>query len=109
MRYRYLVLAAVLVAASACGKGDHAHNGDEDHAHTENEGVTAEVNDWCAEHGIAESACTKCDPTLIAKFKEAGDYCTKHGFPESQCPLCKQEEAGHSHEEVKETGPIRAN
>jgi len=48
----------------------------------------APSGDWCAEHGVPESACTKCKPALIAKFQAAGDWCAEHGFPESVCPLC---------------------
>lgn len=45
-------------------------------------------DDWCAEHALPESMCTKCDPSKVATFKEAGDFCAAHGFPESVCPVC---------------------
>jgi len=45
-------------------------------------------NDWCAGHGLPESMCTKCNPELIAGFKESGDWCAGHGYPESACPTC---------------------
>jgi hypothetical protein len=44
--------------------------------------------DWCGEHGVAESQCTRCNPSLIAAFKATGDWCAEHGLPESQCLLC---------------------
>ncbi len=44
--------------------------------------------DWCAEHQVAESQCTRCNPTLIAAFKATGDWCNEHGLPESQCLKC---------------------
>lgn len=44
--------------------------------------------DWCDEHGVAESACTRCNPSLIAAFKARGDWCGGHGLPESQCVAC---------------------
>jgi cobalt-zinc-cadmium efflux system membrane fusion protein len=44
--------------------------------------------DWCKEHGVPESACTKCNTDLIAQFKEKGDWCDKHGVPKSQCIEC---------------------
>lgn len=44
--------------------------------------------DWCLEHGLAESMCTKCNPDLVPKFRETGDWCAAHGFPESVCPSC---------------------
>lgn len=43
---------------------------------------------WCVEHGVPEEECALCDPSLVAKFKEAGDWCTEHNRPESQCFLC---------------------
>jgi len=44
--------------------------------------------DWCQEHGVPESQCTRCNPSLIAAFKATGDWCQEHGVPESQCRLC---------------------
>lgn len=44
--------------------------------------------DWCAEHGVPESVCTRCHPKLIAEFKQKGDWCDKHNLPKSQCIDC---------------------
>jgi hypothetical protein len=44
--------------------------------------------DWCDEHGVPESQCTLCDPSLAAAFKATGDWCDEHGLPESQCRKC---------------------
>ena len=44
--------------------------------------------DWCGEHGVPESICTRCNSALIADFKEKGDWCGKHGLPKSQCVDC---------------------
>ena len=53
------------------------------------EGVTAgSYEDWCDEHQVPETMCTRCNPTLIAAFKATGDWCDEHGLPESQCLLC---------------------
>lgn len=49
---------------------------------------------WCSGHGMPESVCTRCDDSLIEKFKAAGDWCKEHGLPETQCVKC--------HPEVKE-------
>lgn len=103
VKFRHCAFALYLAAlvCSGCGRGSSAPGT-----------ASTEAKDWCAEHGIAESDCTKCDPTLTAKFKEAGDWCPEHGFPESKCPQCKTE-GGHrdtdGYDHVKETGPIRAN
>ena len=43
---------------------------------------------WCAEHNVPESACTRCNPSLVAAFKAKGDWCGEHGLPESQCLPC---------------------
>ena len=44
--------------------------------------------DWCEEHQVAESQCTRCSPDLVPAFKATGDWCPEHGVPESQCKLC---------------------
>ncbi len=44
--------------------------------------------DWCAEHRVPESQCTKCHPELIEGFKAKHDWCGGHGVPESHCYLC---------------------
>ena len=44
--------------------------------------------DWCGEHGVPESVCTKCKPELAEQFKAKGDWCKEHGVPESQCVAC---------------------
>lgn len=48
----------------------------------------------CAEHGIVEAICTKCNPALIPVFQAKGDWCAEHGFPESACPICHPEKGG---------------
>jgi hypothetical protein len=48
----------------------------------------AQVADWCKEHGVPESVCTRCNDSLVAKFKEKGDWCSQHNVPESQCLKC---------------------
>lgn len=44
--------------------------------------------DWCGEHAVPESQCTRCNPDLIPAFKATGDWCAEHGLPESQCLKC---------------------
>ena len=50
--------------------------------------VPGSYEDWCAEHEVAESRCTRCDASLVAAFKATGDWCAEHGLPESQCVTC---------------------
>jgi len=44
--------------------------------------------DWCGEHQVPESLCTRCNATLVAAFKASGDWCAEHGLPETQCLQC---------------------
>lgn len=44
--------------------------------------------DWCGEHAVPESQCTRCNAELIPAFKATGDWCEEHGLPESQCLKC---------------------
>lgn len=50
--------------------------------------VPGSYEDWCGEHEVAESRCTRCDASLVAAFKATGDWCAEHGLPESQCVAC---------------------
>ena len=40
--------------------------------------------DWCAEHAVPESQCTRCNPDLIPAFKATNDWCEEHQLPLSQ-------------------------
>jgi hypothetical protein len=44
--------------------------------------------DWCGEHQVPESQCTRCNPDLVPAFKATNDWCAEHGLPESQCLKC---------------------
>jgi hypothetical protein len=44
--------------------------------------------DWCGEHAVPESQCTRCNKDLIPAFKATGDWCDEHGVPDSQCLKC---------------------
>jgi hypothetical protein len=101
-----MVFAACAVALAACEKkGEQAGSA----ATTESEAVTPPASssgaeaaaghapegvkpgsyeDWCDEHQVPESMCTRCNPTLVAAFKATGDWCDEHGLPESQCLAC---------------------
>ena len=46
------------------------------------------TGDWCTPHGVPESMCVLCNPSLIPDFKARGDWCAGHDLPESLCPLC---------------------
>jgi thiol-disulfide isomerase/thioredoxin len=40
------------------------------------------------EHKVPREVCTRCNPSLEARFKAVNDWCPEHGVPESQCLLC---------------------
>jgi hypothetical protein len=65
-------------AAQTAGDGGHAPEGF----------VPGSYEDWCGGHGVPESQCTRCNPTLVAAFKATGDWCAEHGLPESHCLAC---------------------
>ena len=96
----WLTLALIL-AAVACGSerppaSEKSGGGDSQDASAtsvERKHATAGVQpgsheDWCGEHQVPESQCTRCNPSLVAAFKATGDWCAEHGLPESQCLVC---------------------
>jgi hypothetical protein len=49
--------------------------------------VPGSYEDWCDEHGVPETQCTRCDPSLVPAFQAANDWCADHGLPMSQCTI----------------------
>lgn len=47
--------------------------------------IPGSYEDWCEEHAVAETQCTRCDPSLVPAFQAANDWCPDHGLPMSQC------------------------
>ncbi len=70
-----------VLAASAPVEGGHAPANVKPGSH----------DDWCQEHQVPESMCTRCNPSLVAAFKATNDWCGEHGLPESQCLKCNPE------------------
>ena len=91
-------LAAVALMTAACDKnekaatkaqpGSSAPPVDKDTKHAEAGVVPGAYEDWCEEHQVPESQCTRCNPDLIPAFKATNDWCEEHGVPESQCLKC---------------------
>jgi hypothetical protein len=81
-----LCLAGLLVLACAEEKPQQTAQQTAEHAGPEV--VPGSYEDWCGEHAVPESQCTRCNPELIAAFKATGDWCDEHGLPESQCLAC---------------------
>lgn len=87
MRHLLLVLLTVAVAALA-GCQKRPEHPDAGRLVDTTEGAL------CAEHGVLQAVCPRCNPALVAVFKAKGDWCDEHGFPESFCPLCSPERGG---------------
>ncbi|OFX25833.1 MAG: efflux transporter periplasmic adaptor subunit [Anaeromyxobacter sp. RBG_16_69_14] len=96
MRPPVLLAVAAAVSLAACSRKD----GDAKRAQPDaREVATPEVAASAAavavpsapkqcEHGVLADQCTRCNPDLVAVFKELGDWCDQHGVPESQCLKC---------------------
>lgn len=93
-----LVMLAVLLVASGCGsKGSQSQTTQSEAAkpatpptgegHAAANVVPGSYEDWCDEHGVAETQCTRCDPSLIPAFQAANDWDAEHGLPMSQCTI----------------------
>lgn len=82
------VALVLLIAATAFATepAKVAKVGEETHA--SKEAKPGSYEDWCDEHKVPESQCTRCDKSLIPVFKATGDWCGKHGVPNSQCSKC---------------------
>jgi cobalt-zinc-cadmium efflux system membrane fusion protein len=79
-------LVPALLCVTACDKKEPAAQSKP--TNTQTTAAAAETADWCAEHEIPESICTKCNKKLIADFKKKGDWCKEHDLPESHCTIC---------------------
>jgi len=83
-----ILLLALLVPLLACrDKTAVTSTG----GHAASDAVPGSHEDWCGEHAVPESLCTRCDAALAAAFKATGDWCAEHGLPESQCLACNPE------------------
>lgn len=85
MRTIWMIALAAALVAAGCNKKESA----------EGQGAAAKANvkpgsheDWCEEHGVPETQCTKCNPSLIPAFKATGDWCDQHKLPKSQDREC---------------------
>jgi hypothetical protein len=110
---RFVVLSTVILFAFGCGQPKQEDAGQKSHptapapAAEPNRAVDSKPasgpghaaagmkpgshEDWCGEHQVPESLCTRCNPSLIAAFKASNDWCAEHDLPESQCQICNPE------------------
>lgn len=94
---RSIVLALCLTFTMACsGSGDSTQKASAEanptttaaNQHASKDVKPGSHEDWCGEHAVPESQCTRCNPDLIPAFKATKDWCDEHGLPESQCEKC---------------------
>ncbi len=80
----------LLATLFACGGSPEptSETKPESSRHADAEATPGSHQDWCGEHAVPESQCTRCNSTLIPAFKATGDWCDEHGLPESQCLAC---------------------
>lgn len=78
----------VLLFLAACGGASERAAAPPPVAHAPADAVPGSHEDWCGEHAVPESQCTRCDPSLVPAFQATGDWCAEHGLPESQCLAC---------------------
>lgn len=93
----YTVVAALAILGSGCGEtGRSEAPASVASASAAPVVPLVKVNkpvDWCREHGVPESQCTRCNKDLIPEFQKKGDWCAKHGLPETQCIQCDPKRA----------------
>lgn len=88
-RLTFMCCAALLLALG-CDRADSKtpEAAAESGAHAPAEYEPGTHEDWCGEHQVPESMCTRCNASLIPAFKATGDWCDEHGVPKSQCLAC---------------------
>lgn len=77
-----------LLSLMACGGAPAEPVAPTATAHAPTDVVAGSHQDWCGEHAVPESQCTRCNAELVPAFQATGDWCAEHGLPESQCLLC---------------------
>lgn len=91
-RFSCVLFTMLALALCACGSeqpdGDSPSTSEAETTHATSEAVPGSYDDWCGEHQVPESLCTRCNPDLIPAFRATDDWCEEHGQPESQCLLC---------------------
>lgn len=99
-----VICAVVVMGSAACSKSTPSPDkaaAEKSSIHAAKDVKPGSYEDWCEEHQVPESQCTRCDPKLTAAFKATGDWCEEHGVPESQCTKCNPS--------LKITRPPKAN
>jgi len=97
IRHSIILLACALLLGGCGGGSTSSQTGGSETTGTSSpatsEGHAANIvpgsyEDWCEDHQVPETQCTRCDPSLSAAFQAAGDWDAEHGLPMSQCLKC---------------------
>jgi hypothetical protein len=88
---RLLDFALVLFVVVAAGCSNEEQAARSAPLHAPEGAEPGSYEDWCGEHEVPESLCTRCNPALIPAFQATGDWCAQHGLPKSQCRACNPE------------------
>lgn len=75
-------------ASEAPASAEHVDDHAEPSGHAPAGAKPGSHEDWCGEHQVPESMCTRCNASLIPAFKQTGDWCDEHGMPQTQCLAC---------------------
>ena len=91
---------------------------DDGHGHEQGQQVNEHI---CEEHGVPESLCVQCNPSLAATFKAKEDWCAEHNLPDpptagfdrnpallGQCAFCNPDLAESSIVAVGSTPDLSA-
>jgi hypothetical protein len=85
---RVMLLAVLLSGGIAYGAEGDAPKAEKK---IEVPAMKVEKGDWCVEHGVPESVCSRCSKEAATEAKKKEDWCKKHGRAESQCFVCHPE------------------
>jgi len=83
-----LIYVAVAAAAFGVACKEKEASKESASAHAAASVVPGSHEDWCEEHNVPESQCTRCNPKLVPAFKATGDWCEEHQLPKSQDTKC---------------------
>jgi hypothetical protein len=84
----FVKILMMTIALTACSEGGEQSAPAAEVEHAAPGVEPGSYEDWCGEHEVPESLCTRCNPALIPAFQATGDWCAEHGMPESQCRAC---------------------
>lgn len=88
MKLETITLSIVLAFAVVGCKQEAAAPTADSNLHAKSDVPPGSHEDWCGEHAVPESQCTRCNAALIPAFKATNDWCKEHNLPESQCLRC---------------------